>query len=161
MFSYSRFHCHGTFLTLDFWVSVLLHRTKFGWQCFKVCAPSALTHELVVAGPHSMFQVLLNTLLDGVFQKYLPIFFVGRKTELCSAISLFIFCKILNYIFHFTSCQTCCIATRKKLIIVGIIVLLHIEGHVTLILMDMKRLGVLAAILCVWHLCLSLINRGS
>ena len=112
--------------------------------------------------PHSMFQVLLNTLLDGVFQKYLPIFFVSRKTELCSTSSLFISAKFLNYTFHFTLAgHACCIAPRKKLIIDGIFVLLHKQGHLTLILMDVTSIGVLAANLCVWHLSLPLINRQS
>jgi len=53
----------------------------------------------MVAVPRSMFQVLLNTLLDGVFQKYLPIFFMGRKTELCSAVSLLISAKFLTVLF--------------------------------------------------------------
>jgi hypothetical protein len=108
-----------------------------------------------------MFQVLLNTLLDGVFQKYLPIFFWGQKDWAVQHCFNVHFCKILNYTFHFTSCRTCCIAPGKKLIIDGIFVLLHIQGHLTLILMDLTRLGVLAAILCVWHLFLPLINKGS
>jgi len=53
----------------------------------------------MAAVPHSMFQVLSNTLLDGVFKKYLPIFFVCRKTELCSASSLFISAKFVTILF--------------------------------------------------------------
>lgn len=63
------------------------------------CVASALTHGLMTAVPHSMFQVLVNTLLNGMFQKYLPIFFVGRKTELCSTSSLFISAKFLTILF--------------------------------------------------------------
>jgi hypothetical protein len=146
-------------LTREIWYRSYFSTLNLGDSASK-CVPDALTHELMVAVPHSMFQVLWThswmVCLKNIYQ-----FFLGQKDWAVQRCFIVHFCKILNYTFHFTSCLTCFIAPGKKLIIDGIFVLLHIQGHVSLILMDLTRLQILAAVMCVWHLSLPLINRGS